>query len=128
MAKGRIIKTVGTISDEIIEKYKLYDYRNKKIVQSMDLYIHITKHIKEFKSIDSYNKTISNIENIISEPLFVYYNKQRNSLLYFKKIDEEVCVVVKLNLRENKDSYVASVYPINENKIQKYIKLSYIEQ
>lgn len=128
MAKGRIIKTVGTISDEIIEKYKLYDYRNKKIVQSMDLYIHITKHIKEFKSIDSYNKTISNIENIISEPLFVYYNKQRNSLLYFKKIDEEVCVVVKLNLRENKDSYVASVYPVNENKIQKYIELSYIEQ
>lgn len=128
MAKGRITKTVGTISDDIIEKYKLYDYRNKKIVQSLDLYIHITKHIKDFKSIDSYNKTISNIENIISEPLFVYYNKQRNSLLYFKKIDEEVCVVVKLNLRENKDSYVASVYPVNENKIQKYIELSYIEQ
>lgn len=128
MAKGGYTKIVGKISDEVIEKYKLYDYRNKNIVQSLDLYVHIAKHVKEFKSIDSYYNTISNIENIISHPFFVYYNKKRNSLLYFKKIDEEVCVVVKLILRENKDSYVASIYPVSENKIQKCIEQSYIEQ
>ena len=128
MAKGGYTKIIGKISNEVIEKYKLYDYRNKNIVQSLDLYVHIAKHVKEFKSIDSYHNTISNIENIISDPFFVYYNKKRNSLLYFKKIDEEVCVVVKLILRENKDSYVASIYPVSENKIQKCIEQSYIEQ
>jgi len=128
MAKRGYTRIVGKISDEVIEKYKLYDYRNKNIVQSLDLYVHIAKHVKEFKSIDSYHNTISNIENIISDPFFVYYNKKRNSLLYFKKIDEEVCVVVKLILRENKDSYVASIYPVSENKIQKCIEQSYIEQ
>jgi len=128
MAKGGYTKIIGKISNEVIEKYKLYDYRNKNIVQSLDLYVHIAKHVKEFKSIDSYHNTISNLENIISDPFFVYYSKKRNSLLYFKKIDEEVCVVVKLILRENKDSYVASIYPVSENKIQKCIEQSYIEQ
>ena len=100
--KGRIEKIVGNISDEIIEKYQLYDYRNTEIVQSFDLYKHITKHMYEFKSIDSYNKTITNIPLIISEPDFVYYYLNRNSLQYFKEIDENVYVVVKLNLKKNK--------------------------
>lgn len=117
MAKGRIKKVVGKISDEIVEKYNLYDYRNMEIIQSFDLYQHIQKHIYEFESIDSYNHTISNIPKIISEPLFVYYDSERNSLLYFKKIDENICVVVKLNLRKNKDTYISTIYPLSEAKI-----------
>ena len=69
---------------------------------------------------------MSQIPSIISTPLFVYYDPHRNSLLYFKEIDENVCAVVKLSLRKNKDTYVATVYPISRNKIQKYIEQSYI--
>ncbi len=126
MSKKQIKKIVGVISNDIIDKYKLYDYKNTTIVQSLDLYLHITKHISEFSSVDNYNKAITNIENIINNPLFVYYDKCKNSLLYFKKIEENVCVVVKLNLQKNKDNYVATIYPISENKIQKYIEKSYI--
>lgn len=126
MGKGRINKIVGKISDDIVDKYKLYDYRGKEIVQSLDLYVHVAKHAKEFESVDSFNHTLSNISEIISEPYFVYYDSSRNSLLYFKEIDENVCTVVKLNLRKNKDSYVATVYPISKNKVNKYIELSYI--
>ena len=126
MAKGKINKVVGVISDDIVDKYKLYDYRGREIVQSLDLYIHIAKHIKEFESVDSYNHAVSSIPEIISKPKYVYYDSNRNSLLYFKKIDENVCLVVKLKLRKNKDTYVATIYPINENKIQKSIELSYI--
>ena len=128
MVKGRIKKVVGKISDEIIEKYNLYEYRNEEIIQSIDLYQHIQKHIPEFTSIDSYNHTISNIPEIISNPLFVYYDNERNSLLYFKRIDENVCVVVKLNLRKNKDTYISTIYPLSENKILKYKELSYIKK
>ena len=126
MRKGRINKIVGKISNEIVEKYKLYDYKNKEIIQSLDLYVHVAKHAKEFESVDSFNHTLSNVSKVILEPYFVYYDSPRNSLLYFKEIDENVCVVVKLNLRKNKDTYVATVYPISKNKIQKYIEQSYI--
>ncbi len=126
MGKGRIVKIVGRISDEIIEKYKLYDYRNMEITQSLDLYLHVAKHVPEFESVDSYNHTMSNIPEIISDPYFVYYEPHKNSLLYFKEIDENVCVVVKLNLRKNKDTYVSTVYPISKQKIQKYVEQSYI--
>jgi len=124
--KERIKKIVGRISDDIVEKYKLYDYRNKEIVQSLDLYLHVAKHAPEFESVDSYNHTMSNIPKIISEPYFVYYDSNRKSLLYFKEIDENVCAVVKLTLRKNKDTYVATVYPISKSKIDKYIEQSYI--
>lgn len=126
MGKNRINKIVGKISDEVVEKYKLYDYRDREIVQSLDLYIHVAKHAKEFESVDSFNNTLYSIPEIISNPYFVYYDPSRNSLLYFKEIDETVCTVVKLNLRKNKDTYIATVYPINKSKINKYIELSYI--
>jgi len=126
MGKGRINKIVGRISDEVVDRYKLYDYRDKEIVQSLDLYLHVAKHAKEFESVDSFNHTLSNISEIIENPYFVYYDPSKNSLLYFKEIDENVCTVVKLNLRKNKDSYVATVYPISKNKIDKYKELSYI--
>ncbi len=89
-----------------MERYKLYEYRNAEIVQSLTLYLHVAKHVKEFLSVDSYNHTMSKIPEIIEKPIFVYYDPYKKSLLYFKKIDENVCVVVKLNLRKNKKPYV----------------------
>lgn len=126
MAKRRINKIVGQISDDVIERYKLYDYRNQEIVQSLDLYLHIAKHIPEFESVDSYNNTIANIPNIIENPYFVYYDPHRNSLMYFKEIDENVCIVVKLNLRKNKDNYISTIYPISKAKIDRLKENSYI--
>lgn len=126
MGKGRITKIVGKISREVAEKYKLYEYQGVNIIQSMDLYVHVSKHREEFSSIDSYNHTLCSISDVISNPRFVYYDEVRNSLQYFKKIDENVCVVVKLNLRKNKEVYVSTVYPVSEKKILKYIEQSYI--
>lgn len=126
MAKNNIYKEVGKISDEVVERYKLYGYRNAIIVQSLSLYVHVAKHANEFLSVDSFNHTMNNIPQIIKEPDFVYYNSQKQSLLYFKKIDEDICAVVKLNLRKNKKPYVATVYPVNKRKIEKLKELSYI--
>ena len=122
--KKRVIKVVGTISDKIVEKYLLHDYHGKRIVQSLDLYIHISKHILEFKSVDSYINTISSIPDILLNPYFVYFDKDRKSLLYFKKINQSICVVVKLVLRKNKDCYVATIYPISDIKVKRYMEWS----
>ena len=128
MGKKKICKIVGKISHEIAKEYNILEYDGKEIVQSLDLYAHTYKHIGEFETIDSYNNAILNLENILSNPYFVYYESDRNSLLYFKEIDEYVCAVVKLNLRKNKDTYVATVYPINKNKIEKYKNKALIEK
>ena len=124
LSNKRITKIVGYINEDIIEKYNLDEYTGKPIVQSLDLYAHIQKHLKDFKSVDSFNYAVSNIDTVIKEPDFVYNEKDRNSLLYYKKLQENVCVVVKLNLRENKDCYVSSIYPVSEYKIRKMIEKS----
>lgn len=124
MAKGAIIKVVGKvdinkIDKDITEKYNLEEYQNQEIIQNMDLYLHTYKHIQEFKSIDSYNNALFSVEKIINDPYYIYYDSCKNSLLYFKEIDEDVCAVVKLNLRKNKDTYVSTIYPVNKNKIDR---------
>lgn len=124
--KQRFLRIVGRVSKEITEKYGIHDYADKEIVQDLSLAAHASKHREEFKNDDSYYNTLENVDKIIESPFFVYYDPHKNSLLYFKKIDENVCAVVQLNLRKNKDIYVATVYPISENKINKYIEKSYI--
>ena len=128
MVKSKIKKIVGHISSEIANRYNLYEYEGKEIVQSLDLYSHIEKHINEFKTVDNYNCAVSNIDLIIREPDVVCYEKIRNSLLYFKKLSESVCVVVKLTLKKGKDNYVATIYPVSYRKIEKMIEKSYLKQ
>ena len=62
MAKVKINKIVGRISKEVAEKYSLYEFEGQEIIQSLDLYAHVVKHIDEFQSLDSYNNTLLNIE------------------------------------------------------------------
>ena len=126
MGKGHIKKIVGRISDDVVEQYKLYDYREMEIIQSLDLYSHVHKHIHEFKSVDSYNNAVLNIDKIIQNPYFVYYEKEKNSLHYFAEVDEFTCVIVKISLKKNKDTYVSTIYPISKEKIDRYKEKSYI--
>ena len=84
MGNKRITKIVGYINEDIIEKYNLDEYTGKPIVQSLDLYAHIQKHLKDFKSVDSFNYAVSNINIVIKEPDFVYNEKDRNSYCIIK--------------------------------------------
>ena len=125
MGKRAITKPVGQldinkIDVDIVDKYNLKVYQNQEIIQDMNLYLHAYKHVNEFKTLDNYNYAISNIDTIIKDPYYVFYDKEKNSLLYFKEMKEDICVVVKLNLKKNKDTYVATLFPINKNKINKY--------
>ena len=126
MGKGRIKRIVGHISHEVAEKYKLYEYEGEEIIQSLDFYSHVNKHIGEFESLDNFHEVLSNINDIIANPFFVYYDADKKSLQYFYELNEWCCVVVKLRLRKNKDTYVATAYPISKDKIDRYKEKSYI--
>lgn len=129
---GEFSKLVGYISKEAIISYELKEQLNKPILQSLKLYKHTAKHVEDFKSVDSFNKTMSNINKIISDPYFIYYDKKKQSLRYYKCLDEFVCVIVKLT--NKKHLYVFTVYPVSQDKIHKLEweqnreKYEYIEQ
>lgn len=114
---GNVNKLVGYISKQAIITSELLVHLNKPILQALKLYKHTSKHVEDFKNVDSYNTTMSNIDKVISEPYFIFYDKQKHSLRYYKKLDEFVCVIVKLS--NKRQLYVQTVYPVSVDKIQK---------
>ncbi len=57
-----------------------------------------------------------NIDKIISSPYYVEYDEKRNSLKYYGKVDQYVCVVVRL---DKKEYFVSTFYPLSKKKIDK---------
>ena len=114
---GNVNKLVGYILEQAIISSELSVHLNKPILQALKLYKHTSKHVEDFKSVDSYNNTMSNIDKVISDPYFIFYDKEKQSLRYYKMLDEYVCVIVKLTNKRH--LYVQTVYPVSIDKIQK---------
>lgn len=91
-------------------------YSNFKIEQSLGLIYHIQKHLNDFIRVDSFNKTLLNIPNIISKPYFMYYDSIKNSIKYYKKVEEFVCVVVNIN---GTSAFVSTIYPVKKIVVDK---------
>ncbi len=98
-----------------IKKFEL-QILNTKIVQSLGLVYHAKKHLKNFCNLKSFNKTLQGLSKIIKNPYYISYDKDKNSLKYYGKINEYVCVIVNLT---NKENFVSTFYPIGKNKIDK---------
>lgn len=109
-------KLVGKISALICNQYNISCYIDYEIVQSLGLISHVNKHVNDFISVDSFNKTIANVDKVISSPYYVYYDPIKNSLRYYKKIEEYVCVVVNIL---NDYSFISTIYPVNKKMIDK---------
>ena len=104
-------KEVGRLDKKFCNKYGLENCTNFKIVQSLGLIYHAQKHMNDFVSVDSFNETMLKIKDVISYPYFVYYDTQKNSLKYYKKVVEYVCVVVNITSTE---AFVSTVYLVNK--------------
>lgn len=118
-------KIVGKITEQIALNHKISELIDRPIVQSLDFYVHIAKHVKEFKSVENYMNALNNIPNILNNPEFTYYDKEKESILYYAKVNEATCYVVKLNLT-NDYCYLASLYPVSLKKMEKKKEESYI--
>ena len=109
-------KIIGYLDENTIERFNIEKVFPKEIVQSNKLDIHTNKHANDFITLDSYHNTLMNIDKIISSPYYVEYDKKRNSLKYYGKVDQYVCVVVRL---DKKEYFVSTFYPLNKKKIDK---------
>ena len=121
----RDLKLVGSITEEIAEKHRMPEIANRPILQSLDFYAHITKHVKEFQTPENYLNALNNIPNALANPEFTFYDKEKGSILYYAKIDEVTCYVVKLNLCHDY-CYLASLFPTSLRKLEKKKEESYL--
>lgn len=112
----KIKRILGTISDEIIKQWGLDDYKDKKIIIYPDAKEHSEeKHKTQYENEEEYYFVMDSLENIIKNPDYVYYDKNKKGLEYFKKFKNNVMVAVRVN--EGKELKVKSVYPVTEIKI-----------
>ena len=111
--KNKTTKIVGYVDKKIAYDNNIIEYAEKDIVQSTKL----DKHAADFFSIDSYHNTLININEIIKNPYYVEYDSKKDSLKYYGKVDQYVCVIVKI--KEKKELYISTFYPQSKEKIDK---------
>lgn len=121
----QIIK-IGELTNKVIDILKL-EKRPCNIKFAYDRIAHCESHKKDFKSEQSYNKSMEAIPLIINNPDYVGYNKNNNSIEYIKRIDELTLVAIRI--KQKGDLFLRSLYPISQiklnNKIlaKEYIKI-----
>ena len=113
----QIIK-VGELTNKVIDILNLSE-KPRNIKFAYDRISHCENHKKDFKSEQSYIKSMESIPLIISSPDYVGYNKNNNSIEYIKKIDELTLVAVRI--KQKGDLFLRSLYPISEIKLKNKI-------
>ena len=116
MGKKETVVKVGKLTESLCKKYGITSGMGFDIVQSMGLIYHVQKHSQNFLNIQNYTLALNSIKKILSSPAFVYFDDSRNSIKFFKKLNQYICVVV--NIEKNR-AYVATIYPVNKKKIDK---------
>lgn len=109
-------RILGEVSNEVVEKWQLYKYKNKKIVMYPEAKEHSKdRHINDYKSVDDYYYVMDSLEEIINNPDYVFYDKSKAGLEYYKNIRGNILVAIRVV--PGKELKVRSVYPVEQEKI-----------
>lgn len=109
-------RILGEVSNEVVEKWQLYEYKSKKIVIYPEAKEHSKdRHINDYKSVDDYYYVMDSLEEIINNPDYVFYDKSKAGLEYYKNIRGNILVAIRVV--PGKELKVRSVYPVEQEKI-----------
>lgn len=109
-------RILGEVSNEVVEKWQLYEYKNKKIVMYPEAKEHSKdRHINDYKSVNDYYYVMDSLEEIINNPDYVFYDKSKAGLEYYKNIRGNILVAIRVV--PGKELKVRSVYPVEQEKI-----------
>lgn len=107
---------LGTLKPNIAEYWKISEHKNKPIVVFDDRINHvIEKHLSDFKNKENILLTYNNLDKIIKNPDYVFYNQKTKGLEYYKNLNKNICAAVRIN--PGNILKVKSWYPANANKI-----------
>lgn len=109
-------RILGEVSNEIVQKWQLDEYKNKKIVMYPETKEHSRdRHIGDYESEEDYYFVMDSLEDIIKNPDYVFYDKSKAGLEYYKNVRGNILVAVRIV--PGKELKVRSVYPVEQEKI-----------
>ncbi|RYI30615.1 hypothetical protein EVU96_09370 [Bacillus infantis] len=113
------VKTIGKLSEEIIDILEIEISEEKNIVIWKDRIKYIEKHISDFDSFDEWKTHVEAIPEIVQNPDYVGVHPNGKSIEFIKKIDKNMLVAVRLT--NKKSLNFRSSYPITDEKLQTYV-------
>lgn len=109
-------RILGEINNDIIRKWNLEDYKGKKIVIYPEAKKHSKDaHLDQYICKEDYYFVMDSLEKIIQEPDYVFYDKSKSGLEYYKNVRGNILVAVRI--KPGKELRVRSVYPVKQTKI-----------
>ena len=109
-------RVLGKVSKEIAKNWNINEHKNKKIVIYEEAIKHSTeRHIDDYETIEDYYYVMNSLEKIINNPDYVFYDKSKKGLEYYKHLKSNILVAVRVN--NGKELKVKSVYPVKRSKI-----------
>ena len=110
-------RVLGEITKDVVEQWGLKEHQGKKIVMYYDRREHYKqRHLKDFENESNYYFVMDSLEEIIKSPDYVFYNEITLGLEYYKKLNENILIAVRIS--DGKELKVRSVYPVSQNKIE----------
>ena len=110
-------RILGEISDDIVKQWDIIEQKGKKIVMYPEAKEHSKeRHINEYPSEEDYYFVMASLEEIINNPDYVFYDKSKQGLEYYKEIKQHVLVAIRVN--NGRELKVKSVYPVEQEKIE----------
>lgn len=110
-------RILGEVTKEIANHWDIKEYENKKIVIYPDKKEHSKdRHLGDYKKEEDYYYVMDSLEEIIKSPDYVFYDKSKKGLEYYKKV--KVNVLVAVRVIPGKELKVKSVYPVEQEKIE----------
>ncbi len=119
-------KVIGELSEELLEFLSdkkpefIRRIKNKRIVMWSERLDHIEKHKNNFNDIETFDKYVEMIPEIIKSPNVIGVREKDNSIQFIKEMDDNVLVAVRLNTKGNLS--FRTMYPITNSQKETYIR------
>lgn len=110
-------RILGKINSDIVEEWELYEHKDKKIVMYEEAKDHSkARHLNDYENEADYYVVMDSLEEIIRKPDYVFYDKSKKGLEYYKKIKSDILIAIRID--NGKELRVKSVYPVKPEKIE----------
>ncbi len=109
---------IGELNNKVISALNL-NCSPRNILLTADRIYHCEKHKNQYKDENSYNISMANIPEIISNPDYIGFNESNNSIQYVKKLEDTTLVAVRISYKGS--LRLRTIFPLTEFDLNKKI-------
>ena len=102
-------RALGKVSKKIVENCNINEQKN--VIYEETIKHSMERYIDDYKTVED-----NSLEKIISNPDYVFYDKSKKRLEYYKRLKSDILVAVRVN--NGKELKVKSVYPVKRSKVE----------